>query len=90
KPHIVFCDIGLPGLDGYEVARALRGDPESADIYLVALTGYGQQEDQRRTREAGFDLHLVKPVDDSALEMALAMNRASLEEGKSYRPGPRA
>ena len=90
KPHIVFCDIGLPGLDGYEVARTLRREPESADIYLVALTGYGQQEDQRRTREAGFDLHLVKPVDDSALEMALAMNRASLEEGKSYRPTPRA
>ena len=90
KPHIVFCDIGLPGLDGYEVARALRREPESADVYLVALTGYGQQEDQRRTREAGFDLHLIKPVDDSALEMALAMNRASLEEGKSSRPTPRA
>ena len=90
KPHIVFCDIGLPGLDGYEVARTLRRQPESADVYLVALTGYGQEEDQRRTREAGFDLHLVKPVDDSALEMALAMNRASLEEGKSHRPTPRA
>ena len=71
-PEVVLCDLGLPGLDGYAVARALRAEPQFKDVYLVALTGYGQEEDQRRTLEAGFDLHLVKPVDHTALEMVLA------------------
>ena len=75
-PDVVLCDLGLPGLDGYGVARALRQEQRLKDAYLVALTGYGQEEDQRRTREAGFDLHLVKPVDHAALEMALACRSA--------------
>lgn len=73
KPEIVLCDIGLPDdMDGYEVARAFRRDPEIAKTYLVALTGYGQQEDQERARAAGFDLHAVKPVDLPLLEQVLA------------------
>lgn len=75
-PDAVLCDLGLPGLDGYDVARSLRAEPRFKEVYLVALTGYGQEEDQRRTREAGFDLHLVKPVDHAALEMALACTLA--------------
>jgi CheY-like chemotaxis protein len=62
-PGVALVDIGLPGIDGYEVARRLRQDPATRDIRLIALTGYGLAEDQRRVLEAGFDLHLVKPVD---------------------------
>ncbi|HVG09721.1 MAG TPA: chemotaxis protein CheB [Thermoanaerobaculia bacterium] len=72
-PEIVLCDIGLPnGLDGYEVARRMRQDPALRAMSLVALTGYGQEEDQRRAREAGFDLHLTKPADPEKLERLLA------------------
>lgn len=62
RPQAALVDIGLPGIDGYEVARRLRADPATAGIRLIALTGYGLQEDQRRVLEAGFDQHLVKPV----------------------------
>ncbi|MGZ8317159.1 MAG: response regulator [Telluria sp.] len=61
-PDVALVDIGLPGIDGYEVARRLRKDPATRAIKLIALTGYGLAEDQRRVLEAGFDLHLVKPV----------------------------
>ena len=61
KPDVVFCDIGLPDLDGYEVARALRADESLRPIRLVAVTGYAQPEDKERAREAGFDAHLTKP-----------------------------
>ncbi len=72
-PDVVLCDIGLPGgMDGYAVARTLRQDPAFSGIYLVALTGYGQEEDCRRAREAGFDLHVTKPVDPTYLEELLA------------------
>jgi CheY-like chemotaxis protein len=69
---VVLCDIGLPGLDGYGVARALRRRPETSGARLVALTGYGAEEDQRLSREAGFDRHLVKPVGPEQLQQALA------------------
>jgi CheY-like chemotaxis protein len=73
RPDVVVCDIGLPGgLDGYGVARALRADPAVAGAYLVALTGYGQEADRRRAREAGFDKHLVKPVEPAALTALVA------------------
>ena len=73
RPHVVLCDIGLPGaLDGYAVARAFRDDPTLHSARLIALTGYGQEEDQRRAREAGFDLHLTKPADPEILQRLLA------------------
>jgi signal transduction histidine kinase/ActR/RegA family two-component response regulator len=72
-PEVVFCDIGLPGgMDGYAVARTLRGEPAGGSAYLIALTGYGQEEDQRKSQAAGFDLHLTKPVDPDALGQILA------------------
>jgi CheY-like chemotaxis protein len=73
RPQVVLCDIGLPGgMDGYAVARALRREPALGSAYLVALTGYGREEDLRLAREAGFDLHLTKPVDFNDLQQALA------------------
>jgi PAS domain S-box-containing protein len=72
RPALVFLDIGMPGMDGYEVARRLRQQSDLKDVVLVALTGWGQEEDRRRSREAGFDRHLVKPVEPSALEALLA------------------
>jgi PAS domain S-box-containing protein len=61
-PDVVLLDIGLPGMSGYQVAKQLRREPEFAQTLLVAVTGYGQEEDRRRSREAGFNHHLVKPV----------------------------
>lgn len=73
RPQMVFCDIGLPGeLDGYGVARAIRADPDLAQIFLVALTGYGQDRDRDRALDAGFDLHLTKPVSIDELEELIA------------------
>ena len=72
-PEVVLCDIGLPGaMDGYEVARALRTDAETRSAFLIALTGYGQEDDRRRALEAGFDAHLTKPADLDALRRLLA------------------
>jgi CheY-like chemotaxis protein len=69
---IVLCDIGLPdGMSGFDVARALRGDPQTRDLRLVALTGYGRQEDKLRCAEAGFDAHLTKPVDIGSVTRVL-------------------
>ena len=62
-PDIALVDIGLPGIDGYEVARRMRADPGTKSVRLIALTGYGQQDDRARAIDAGFDAHLVKPVD---------------------------
>ena len=67
RPEVVLLDIGLPLMDGYEVARRLRQMPESSGALLVALTGYGQQGDRERGRDAGFDRHMLKPVDPHAL-----------------------
>ena len=71
RPEVVVLDIGLPGMDGNEVARRLRGRPESEGLLLVALTGWGTQEDRQRTREAGFDRHLTKPAELPAVEELL-------------------
>jgi signal transduction histidine kinase len=68
QPDVVLCDIGLPGLDGYGVASRLRRNPSTAKAHLIAVTGYGAEDDQRRSREVGFDAHLVKPVDPDALQ----------------------
>lgn len=72
RPELVFLDIGLPELDGYEVAKRLRAMPQFQETLLVALTGYGQAEDRRKSREAGFDEHLVKPPSVEDLRRILA------------------
>lgn len=72
RPDVILLDIGLPEIDGYEVARRLRATPGLERLRLVALTGYGQPEDRARTHAAGFDDHLVKPVELPALERAIA------------------
>jgi PAS domain S-box-containing protein len=71
NPRLVILDIGMPEMDGYEVARRLRQMPSLDELRLVALTGWGNEEDRRRAREAGFDRHLVKPVEPSALRAVL-------------------
>ena len=71
RPDVVLCDIGLPGLDGYAVASRLRQNPSTAKARLIAVTAYGQDEDRRRSHEAGFEQHLVKPVDPDDLRRAL-------------------
>ena len=72
RPDAVILDIGLPGLDGYQVAQRLREDPALRSVTLIAATGYGQEEDLRRSREVGFDQHLVKPIDPGELQRLLA------------------
>jgi CheY-like chemotaxis protein len=71
-PQACLLDIGLPGMDGYELARRLRAQPSTAHALLVAITGYGQDSDRRLAAEAGFDRHLVKPIDLDALQDVLA------------------
>ena len=67
QPQAVFLDIGLPGMDGYEVAARLRALPQAREAVLIAITGYGQEDDRLRSRRAGIDHHLVKPVAPDAL-----------------------
>jgi len=77
RPDLVLMDIGLPGLNGYDAARAMRSEPWSHRVTLVALTGWGQDEDRRRSQEAGFDHHLVKPVDfDEVLQILAGVGGA--------------
>jgi CheY-like chemotaxis protein len=78
RPQLVFLDIGLPEMDGYEVARRLRRHDSATPLRLIALTGYGQQEDVDRSYAAGFDDHLVKPVSPKALEAILASEPADM------------
>ncbi|MCG6156481.1 ATP-binding protein [Rubinisphaera margarita] len=77
KPDIILLDIGLPGMNGYDVARKLREDPANDHILLVALTGYGLEEDRRKSESAGFDEHLVKPP--SLDQMKMILNHAKLQ-----------
>lgn len=73
EPDVVLCDIGLPGgKSGYDVARSLRGDPSFAELYLVALSGLGYPEDIQQAEDAGFDAHVLKPVDIDELAAVLA------------------
>ncbi|MFO0968895.1 MAG: PAS domain S-box protein [Gemmataceae bacterium] len=73
KPEVVLCDLGLPEIDGFEVARRLRPNPDLAGTRLIAVSGYGQEEDRRRSEQAGFDLHLTKPVDPVELQRLLTV-----------------
>ena len=75
KPQLAFMDIGMPGMDGYEVAQRVRAMPSGSDIALVALTGWGQAEDKKRAHAAGFDEHLTKPVDPDTLDSVLSLRR---------------
>ena len=77
QPEVILLDIGLPGMDGYEVARHLREDPSTSRAVIVALTGYGQEEDRRRAHEAGFDQHLTKPVELEQLQNLLDAAQAA-------------
>jgi CheY-like chemotaxis protein len=72
RPDVVLLDIGLPGMDGYEVGRRIRAATGQSGVFLVALTGYGQEEDRKRTLDAGFDHHLVKPIDPGVILALLA------------------
>ncbi|HEX6414060.1 MAG TPA: response regulator [Burkholderiales bacterium] len=74
-PHVVVLDIGLPGLDGYAVARQLRSRGDTSHVLLVALTGYGQKEDRSKAAEAGFDYHFVKPADPRDIQTAIERGR---------------
>jgi len=74
-PDVVLLDIGLPKLNGYEVAQRIRGNAWGASMYLIAITGWGQEEDRQRSREVGLNLHMVKPVEPAALEELLASLR---------------
>jgi CheY-like chemotaxis protein len=84
EPDVVLLDIGMPDMDGYEVARRLRESSSPQRVALVALTGWGQDEDRRRVRDAGFDHHLVKPVDLTSLQALLTeLARARAARTKS-------
>jgi CheY-like chemotaxis protein len=71
-PDVVLCDVGLPDIDGYQVARALRADTSTSSARLIALTGYDGDEERQRAREAGFDRHVAKPIDPLLLEKLIA------------------
>ena len=75
RPDVAFLDLGMPMMDGYELASRWRQLPELGGTLLVALTGWGQEEDRRRSSEAGFDVHLIKPVEPSALDRVMAHPR---------------
>ena len=75
-PEIVLLDIGMPGMDGYEVAQHMRARPCGRDVLLVALTGWGQAEDKQRAREARFDEHVTKPIDPATLARLLETAQA--------------
>jgi CheY-like chemotaxis protein len=81
RPTVALLDLGMPGMTGYEVVRRAHEMPECKDTIFVALTGWGQEEDRRKTREAGFNHHLLKPVNLGALEVLLseATERASAD-----------
>ena len=76
RPHVILLDIGMPKMNGYDACRRIREAAWARDVTIVALTGWGQESDRRRSREAGFDHHLVKPVEIEALEQVLATQRS--------------
>jgi CheY-like chemotaxis protein/anti-sigma regulatory factor (Ser/Thr protein kinase) len=85
RPSVVLLDLGMPGMDGYEVARRLRAEPGATDTTLVALTGWGEPSDRERTRDAGIHHHLVKPVDLNGIQRLLASLSADAAPGPTGR-----
>ena len=71
RPDVAFLDIGMPGLTGYEVAEAVRAEPWGSEVTLIAVTGWGQPDDRLRARTAGFDRHLIKPIDPAEVDRLL-------------------
>jgi PAS domain S-box-containing protein len=86
-PDVVLLDIGMPGMDGYEVARQVRREPWGKHMLLVALTGWGQESDRRAAYEAGFDLHLTKPADSEVLESLITSRRPAEDVADTIGPG---
>jgi CheY-like chemotaxis protein len=72
RPNLILLDIGLPGMNGFEVAKKVRNELDLGNVVLVAMTGYGQDADKQRSQESGFDFHLVKPTNFSAVKQILA------------------
>jgi CheY-like chemotaxis protein len=85
RPDVVLLDIGMPKMNGYEAARYLREQPWGREMFLVALTGWGQEDDKRRATEAGFDHHITKPVSLDALQKLLASLDAQVDKHVSQR-----
>jgi CheY-like chemotaxis protein len=90
RPDVILLDIGLPGMDGHETARAIRQQPWAKELTIIATSGWGQESDKQRSRDVGIDHHLVKPVDLSALMQLLstlpttaAADRGSQPEGET-------
>jgi CheY-like chemotaxis protein len=79
RPHVTLMDIGLPKLNGYEACRRIRQQAWGKDMVLIAVTGWGAEDDRRRSEEAGFDRHMVKPVDPTAL-MELVADLNTMKE----------
>lgn len=88
-PDVALVDIGLPLIDGHEIARRIRELPEYDDVYLIALTGYSRPEDRRAALGAGFDAHLVKPVDFNELTSAVSDRDRSPRENRRPQPASR-
>jgi two-component system CheB/CheR fusion protein len=91
RPHAVILDVGLPEMDGLEVARRIRANPQNGTVCLIALTGYGRPGDHKATMEAGFDYHLVKPVDPAELLTLLGQLQPSVAANAAQaepRPNP--
>jgi CheY-like chemotaxis protein len=74
-PDVIFLDIGMPVMDGYEVCRRIRQEPFGQHVMIVALTGWGQERDKQRARDAGFDAHLTKPADPVEIQRLLSRGR---------------
>ena len=81
QPSVVFLDLGMPGMDGYATAMQVRNDPQIRDVTLVAVTGWDQHDDHRRTKAVGFDAHLVKPVASDSLVELLGTVRTRTPRG---------
>jgi CheY-like chemotaxis protein len=87
NPEVLLLDIGMPGMDGYEVARRIRQEPWGRELLLIAMTGWGQERDKARAMEAGFDAHLTKPIDFQVLDRLLAAPAKSVAPAQSASAG---